>query len=76
MPKPVLLAIDDDVSVLDAVAEDLRRRYGKEYRVLRAASGLAALDICPQLKERGDSVALLLSDQRSQPRLPLVLLLL
>ena len=64
MPKPVLLAIDDDVSVLDAVAEDLRRRYGKDYRVLRAASGIAALDICRQLKERGDNVALLLSDQR------------
>jgi len=64
MAKPVLLAIDDDVSVLDAVAEDLRRRYGKEYRILRAASGIAALDICRQLKERGDNVALLLSDQR------------
>ncbi len=64
MSKPVLLAIDDDISVLDAVAEDLRRRYGKNYRVLRAASGVAALDICQQLKERGDSVALLLSDQR------------
>ena len=64
MPKPILLAIDDDISVLEAVVQDLRRRYGQRYRILRAASGQAAMDICRQLKERGDVVALLLSDQR------------
>ena len=64
MAKPILLAIDDDVSVLEAVVQDLRQRYGQTYRILRAASGGAALDICRQLKDRGDVVALLLSDQR------------
>ncbi len=64
MPKPVLLAVDDDVSVLEAVVQDLRRKYGQTYRILRAASGQAALDISTQLKERGDVVALFLSDQR------------
>ena len=64
MAKPILLAIDDDISVLEAVVQDLRQRYGQNYRILRAASGNAALDICKQLKERGDVVALLLSDQR------------
>ena len=64
MPKPVLLAIDDDVSVLETVVQDLRRKYGQHYRILRAASGQAALDISRQLKERGDVVALFLSDQR------------
>ncbi len=64
MAKPVLFAIDDDISVLDAVVEDLRRRYGKDYRILRAASGQAAVDICRELKDRGDDVALFLSDQR------------
>ena len=64
MPKPVLLAIDDDTSVLEAVVQDLRRHYGQDYRVVRAASGAAALDICRQLQERKDSVALMLSDQR------------
>ena len=64
MAKPILLAVDDDVSVLEAVVQDLRRRYGKDYRILRAASGQAALDICRQLKERNDAVALILSDQR------------
>ncbi len=64
MPKPILLAIDDDISVLEAVVQDLRRNYGQDYRIVRAASGAAALDICNQLKERKDVVALFLSDQR------------
>jgi thioredoxin reductase (NADPH) len=64
MPKPILLAIDDDTSVLEAVVQDLRRHYGQDYRIVRAASGAAALDICHQLKERKDTVALFLSDQR------------
>ncbi len=64
MPKPILLAIDDDTSVLEAVVQDLRRHYGQDYRIVRAASGAAALDICRQLHERKDIVALFLSDQR------------
>ena len=64
MPKPILFAIDDDVSVLEAVVQDLRRKYGEKHRILRAASGQAALDICAQLIERKETVALFLSDQR------------
>ncbi len=64
MPKPIILAIDDDTSVLEAVVQDLRRHYGQEYRIVRAASGHAALDICRQLIERQETVALFLSDQR------------
>jgi thioredoxin reductase (NADPH) len=64
MGKPVILAVDDDVSVLEAVIQDLRRKYGATYRILRAASGQAALDTCNQLKQRGDAVALIVSDQR------------
>jgi len=64
MAKPIILAVDDDVSVLEAVVQDLRRKYGQKYRILRAASGQAALDICKQLKERNDVIALFLSDQR------------
>lgn len=64
MSRPVILAVDDDISVLEAVVQDLRRKYGSAYRILRAGSGQAALDICEQLEKRGDSVALFLSDQR------------
>jgi thioredoxin reductase (NADPH) len=64
MNRPILLAIDDDISVLEAVVQDLRRQYGSTYRVLRAGSGQAALDTLKQLKVREEAVALLLSDQR------------
>ena len=64
MPKPIILAVDDDISVLEAVVSDLRRKYGQQHRILRAASGQAALDICRQLKDRNDVVALIVSDQR------------
>ncbi len=64
MARPILFTVDDDVSVLEAIVQDLRRRYAQEYRLVRAASGQAALDTCEQLKTRGDAVALFLSDQR------------
>jgi len=64
MGKPIILAVDDDVSVLETVVQDLRRKYGEHHRILRAASGTTALEICKQLKERNEAVALLLSDQR------------
>jgi thioredoxin reductase (NADPH) len=64
MARPILLAVDDDVSVLEAVVQDLRRQYGADYRVMRAASGQAALDTLTQVKARPEPVALILSDQR------------
>ncbi|MDQ3362131.1 MAG: response regulator, partial [Actinomycetota bacterium] len=64
MAKPVILAVDDDPQVLWAVERDLRRRYAREYRVLRADSGESALDTLGKLKLRGDPVALFLVDQR------------
>jgi thioredoxin reductase (NADPH) len=64
MARPILLAVDDDVNVLEAVVQDLRRNYGAEYRIMRAASGQAALDTLAQVKAREEPVALLLSDQR------------
>ena len=64
MRKSVLLSVDDDISVLEALVQDLRRHYGGRYRIIRAASGQAGLDVCIELKRRGEAVALLLSDQR------------
>jgi thioredoxin reductase (NADPH) len=64
MPRPIILAVDDDASVLEALVQDLRRNYGEKYRILRAPSGQAALDTCAQLRQRGDPLALVVSDQR------------
>ena len=64
MAKPVLLTVDDDPDVLQAVERDLRSRYSERYRILRAASANEALDTLHRLKSRNDAVALLLADQR------------
>ena len=63
-PNPAILCVDDDPDVLRAVARDLRRRYGDDYRVLRAPSGDEALDAMRELATKGQPVALVLSDQR------------
>ena len=39
MAKPVILTVDDEPEVLAAISRDLRNRYGKDYRVIRADSG-------------------------------------
>lgn len=62
--KPILLTVDDDPGVSRAVARDLRRHYGKAYRVLRTESGPQALETLRELKLRGDMVAVLLADHR------------
>jgi thioredoxin reductase (NADPH) len=62
--RPVLLTVDDDPSVSRAVARDLRRRYGNDYRILRADSGAAALDAIREVVLRGEQVAAILADYR------------
>src|SRR3954449_11208480 len=62
--RPVLLTVDDDVSVSRAVARDLRRRYGEHYRVVRAEDPQQALDALREVKLRGDPVAAILADYR------------
>ena len=62
--RPHLLTVDDDPSVSRAVARDLRRRYGEDYRIVRAGSGAEALDALRDIKLRGGRVAVLLADYR------------
>lgn len=64
MPRPVLLTVDDDSEVLRSIERDLRARYAEKYRILAADSGRAALDILKRLKQRNETVALLLVDHR------------
>ena len=64
MAKPVILTVDDDPSVLQAVARDLRKQYGDRFRIVRADSGETALDALHQLKLRNETVATFLVDQR------------
>src|SRR6266516_4375776 len=62
--RPAILTVDDDAGVSRAVARDLRRRYGEEYRILRAEGGDQALAALREVKLRGEPVAVLLADYR------------
>jgi thioredoxin reductase (NADPH) len=63
-PRAAIVTVDDDPAVSRAVARDLRRRFGEQYRIVRAESGETALDALRQMKLRGDLVAVLLADYR------------
>jgi len=64
MPKPIILIVDDEEQVRNAVERDLARNYRKDYRVLKASSGAEALETVRRLKQRNDVIALFLVDQR------------
>jgi thioredoxin reductase (NADPH) len=64
MAKPVILAVDDDQAVLSAVQRDVRRQFGRDFRVVAAPSASQALDTLKQLTVRNEPVALFLVDQR------------
>lgn len=59
-----IVAVDDDRVVLNSVERDLRQKYGRDYRIVKADSGASALDAIRQLQQRGESVALFVADQR------------
>ena len=67
--RPAILAVDDEPAVLAAVARDLRRGFGERFRVLRATSGIEALEVLRELRKRGDLAAMLIADQR-MPGMP------
>ncbi|GAA0555018.1 response regulator [Paractinoplanes ferrugineus] len=64
MGHPAILTVDDDPSVSRAIARDLRRKYGENYRIVRASSASEALDALKELKLRGGRVAVILADYR------------
>ena len=66
--RAAILTVDDDPGVSRAIARDLRRQYGEEYRIVRAESGEAGLDALREMKLRGDEVAVILADYR-MPRI-------
>jgi thioredoxin reductase (NADPH) len=58
------MTVDDDPGVSRAVARDLRRQYGGEFRIVRAESGSDALEALRELALRGEPVAAILADYR------------
>jgi thioredoxin reductase (NADPH) len=61
---PIIIAVDDDPNVLRALSRDLKTQYRKEYRVLATESANEALETVADLKKKGETVAMFVSDQR------------
>lgn len=61
---PLLVSVDDDAPVLEAVVADLRARYGHSYRIVGAGSGPDAMEIVERATRRGTPVAVMVADQR------------
>ncbi len=64
MKNPIIITVDDDAEVLHAIAQDVRRKYGGHFRVIRAESGEQALETVREIKLTGDYLSLMLVDQR------------
>ena len=64
MADPIIMTVDDDPSVSQAITRDLRARYGDRYRVLRSSSGAEALSALEEVARRDQPVAKIVSDHR------------
>src|SRR3954452_13674210 len=62
--QPILFVIDDDLQVLRAIVRDLRDQYRADYRVISTSVVAEALDALKELKNKGETVAMFISDQR------------
>jgi thioredoxin reductase (NADPH) len=62
--KPVIIAVDDEPEVVQAVQRDLRARYASDYRIVWASGGQEAIETLRTLALQDTPVALMLVDQR------------
>jgi thioredoxin reductase (NADPH) len=60
---PVILAVDDDPDAIELLGGELNDRYGRAYQIRTARAATSALDQLTALREAGERVALVLSDQ-------------
>jgi len=64
MDQSIIFVIDDDLQVLRAITRDLKNKYRQDYRIFNTNSAKEALASLLELKNKGESVAMFISDQR------------
>lgn len=64
MEKPIIVSIDDDQQVLNALARDLKARYGSLYKIISTSSAVEALEHITELKNEARPIAMFVCDQR------------
>ena len=64
MSLPIIFCIDDDAHVLRALTRDLKSSYRNSYRILGTTIIKEGIDSLLELKNKGETIAMFLSDQR------------
>ncbi|HYJ64503.1 MAG TPA: response regulator, partial [Parafilimonas sp.] len=64
MDQPIIFIVDDDVQVLRAITRDIKNKFRQDYRILSTSSAKEILDSLLELKNKGEAVAMFISDQR------------
>jgi thioredoxin reductase (NADPH) len=64
MNLPIILCIDDDAQVLRALVRDLKSKYRDQYKIISTADVKEALASLLELKNKGEMIAMFISDQR------------
>lgn len=64
MKLPFILITDDDSQVLRAIKRDVQNKFREEYKILATESAAEALEAVKELKQKNETVALFISDQR------------
>ncbi|HEY8916391.1 MAG TPA: FAD-dependent oxidoreductase [Chitinophaga sp.] len=64
MEQPLIFCIDDDEQVLRAIVRDLKSQYRKDYKIISTTTVNEALDSLLELKNKGETIAMFISDQR------------
>ena len=60
--KGVLLCVDDEIIVLTALKDQLRRAFGNEFHIDVAESAEEALELLDELSEQGHRLLVIVSD--------------
>ncbi len=63
MDKPVILCVDDEQLLVDALKQQLKLQFGNNYQIETAESGSEALEIIEELLEEDIEIPLVISDQ-------------
>ena len=64
MNQPIIFIVDDDVQVLRAITREMKNKFRQDYRILSTSSAKEILGNLLELKNKGEAVAMFISDQR------------
>ena len=62
MEKGILLCVDDEIIVLTALKDQLRRAFGNDFVIDVAESAEEALELLDELAEQGHKLLVIVSD--------------